>query len=320
MEYKESDVFLWANNLVPIKEQLEVELYLFNRNYVVYRANYNQELVKQLQPIFIDPMLEYVLGGIDEGLLVRGFEDAEGEENVLQRTKLARVEHACEVINWIENEEFAIESFVEEEHDFKRIKGILLRVKHKSLAKPFYIVKQLGSAQVMKAGGSWMMRQNRFTHFDADAAIKVSADNHVLILEQDIYAFNQSKFVSLFGYDAKKQSIADKKMTEIEARFSLSFDGDMDLQTLIKDKKVTINKLQKLEIGEELTQAAIIDQAEEMGLDLMTDDNGAIIIMTSKDLDIFVNLLNDDYHESSMTGKKYEIKSKRELKPPKDDQ
>jgi hypothetical protein len=50
----------------------------------------------------------------------------------------------------------------------------------------------------------------------------------------------------------------------------------------------------------------------------MTDDRGAIIIMDGKDMDKFVNLLNDDYMESPMTGIRYEILSKRELKPEDD--
>ena len=37
--------------------------------------------------------------------------------------------------------------------------------------------------------------------------------------------------------------------------------------------------------------------------------------MDDKDLTRFVNLLNDDYMESPLTGIRYEIKSKRELKP-----
>ena len=28
-----TDIFLWANNLVPIKEELEIDLFLFNKNF-----------------------------------------------------------------------------------------------------------------------------------------------------------------------------------------------------------------------------------------------------------------------------------------------
>ena len=68
-----------------------------------------------------------------------------------------------------------------------------------------------------------------------------------------------------------------------------------------------------------VTQQQILDQAEEMDIEMMTDDSGAIIIMDGKDMDKFVNLLNDDYMESPMTGIRYEILNKRELKPEEDD-
>ncbi len=63
-----------------------------------------------------------------------------------------------------------------------------------------------------------------------------------------------------------------------------------------------------------------MNHAEEMGIDLMQDDAGSIIIMDSRDLTKFVNLLNDDYYESPMTGQRYEIKSKKPLKLTEDDE
>ena len=56
-----------------------------------------------------------------------------------------------------------------------------------------------------------------------------------------------------------------------------------------------------------------------MGLGLMTDEDGAIILMDDKDMTEFVNLLNDDYIESPMTGQRYEILKKRPLKPRNDE-
>ena len=53
-----------------------------------------------------------------------------------------------------------------------------------------------------------------------------------------------------------------------------------------------------------------------MDLEIMTDDAaGAIILMDGKEAAKFVNLLNDDYVTSDMTGIKYELKGKKELKP-----
>ena len=61
-------------------------------------------------------------------------------------------------------------------------------------------------------------------------------------------------------------------------------------------------------------QEELVSHAEEMGLELMEDTNGAIIIMDDKDLTKFVNLLNEDYYESPMTGMRYEIVKKKPLK------
>ena len=90
------------------------------------------------------------------------------------------------------------------------------------------------------------------------------------------------------------------------------------MQSMVKDKKSTIKKLQKLEVGK-IKQEDLLNHAEEMGVELMTDDSGAIIIMDNKDMTKFVNLLNDDYMESPMTGERYEIIKKKLLKPESDE-
>jgi hypothetical protein len=140
----------------------------------------------------------------------------------------------------------------------------------------------------------------------------------MLLLDDDLYVFKEPTLDRLFGFDAKKNSIAQKKVRAIEQHYQLSFADGIDLQTAVEGNKPVINKLQKLEIGE-LSQQQIIDQADEMGVDLMVDDAGAIIIENAKDLVKFVNLLNDDYLESNLTGIRYEIKAKRPLRPPKEE-
>ena len=92
----------------------------------------------------------------------------------------------------------------------------------------------------------------------------------------------------------------------------MSFPDGLDLQSLVREKKNVINKLQKIEVGA-VSQEQAIEYADTMQLDLMTDDNGAIIIMDGRDLDMFVNLINEDYIVSEITGKRYEIKSKKLL-------
>lgn len=311
--YRETDVFAWANNLVQFKDELRIELFLINKNYVIYRTNLAKELDKQLEPTFIDQILEYVLEGIEEGLVVRNFEDAEEETKVLQRTKISNVDKAKEVLNWLKTQEHEIEMFVEEEHDFKRIKGIMARVTHEKIDKPFYIFKVLPQSQIMKGKQGWMVRGGKFMAFDADAAVRIPTEPQMLLLDQDLYVFNQAKLKQLFGYDAKEAYIAQQKIAEIEANFKLTFDAGVSMQALVKDKKALIKKLQKINpYG--VKQQDLMDYSEELGIDLMEDDAGSIIIIDTKDLTKFVNLLNDDYIESSLTGQRYEIVKKKLLK------
>jgi len=84
---------------------------------------------------------------------------------------------------------------------------------------------------------------------------------------------------------------------------------------MVRERKKTVNKLQKIEVGE-ITQEQVIEYADEMQLDIMTDDSGAIIIMDGNDLDVFVNLINEDYITSEITGRRYEVRAKKLLGDP----
>ena len=309
--YKETDIFAWANNLFQYKEDLKIELFLISKNYVLYRAKVHAELEKQLQPLFIDGVLEHVLDGIEGGMIVRGFEDAESEDNVLQRTRVERIEHLVTVMDWVQNQEHAMEQF-SEEHGLKGMRGVLARCTAPGMKQTFYMIKKLPSAQLLNGEGTWVAQGNNFVPIVA-GVLRIPSDNQLMVLEDDLYVFNQGKLEQLFGYNIKKQAIADKKVREIEANFKLSFADEMDLQTMVKGNKTLINKLQKID-PTLVKQDELLEHAEELGLNLMTDEEGAIIIMNAKDLTIFVNLLNDDYVESGLTGIRYEIKSKKLLK------
>jgi hypothetical protein len=317
-EYAESDVFAWANNLVQYKDELKVELFFFNKNFVVYKTARAKAVDKQMEPLFVDEILEYVLDGAENGLIVRNFEDAEAEENVLLRTRLRNVEKAVEVVNWLKTQEHEIETFDDEEHDIKRMKGVIARITHEGTKKPFYVIKALPQSQIIRGKAGLMIRDGKLVSFDAEAALRIPADNQLLVLDNDMYVFSQPKLKSLFGYDAKEASIAESKVREIEENFRLSFAEGLSMQSLVKGNRSLIKKLQKIE-PTLVKQQDLVDHAEEMDIGLMADDNGAIIILDEKDMTRFVNALNDDYIESPMTGLRYEIKSKRVLKPPSDE-
>lgn len=317
--YEETDVFAWANNLVQYKDELKVELFFISKNYVLYKTNLADGLKGQLEPLFVDEMLEFILDGADNGLIVRGFEKAEAEKNVLQRTQVFKVEKLRETLGWLKTQEREIVLFKDDEHDINHMKGVLARISHAELPQPFYVAKVLPKSQVMKGKTGWMLRSDKFVPFDAEAAVRLPSDPQLLILDQDLYVFNQGKLKTLFGYDAKEASIAEAKIKEIEENFRLSFAEGLGIQNLVQGKKATIQKLQKLDVGK-MTQEQVMQYSDNMDLGLMPDDGGAIIIMDDKDLATFVNVLNEDYMESPITGERYEIIKKRPLKVKDEDQ
>ena len=313
-EMQEStDIFLWANQADAHKEALEVDLFLFTKGYTVYATNYAKELKAQLKVLFLYDMISQVQTGAATGMHVRDFEAAAAEENVLERTTLDKVDHAQEVIEQIRYGEESLEVFREGDHEFKKVKGIVARFSRPGV-EPFFVAKILPQSQVLKGATAWMYDGDSFQPFSADAGLRITPDNQVLIAGNDIFAFSESKFIRLFGYDAKQFAVAEEKIAEIEQNFKLKFPEGMTFDALVRDTKSLVGKLQKVNVGL-VTQDQVVEQADEMGLELMTDENtGEIIIMDAKDAAKFVNLLNDDYVTSDMTGIRYELKGKKELK------
>lgn len=309
------DIFQWANATDAIKNELDVEFFLFNRNYTPYTTTLGNDLDIQIKPVFLFDLVNEVNLGAGTGLSVRDYEMVEKEENVLLRTDLEKVGRANTLIHLIENERSDIVEFSEEEHEFKRIKGIVARFTTKDRKKSFYVIKQVSSGSALKGVNAWEFKEGKFEVFKADLGWKVPTDNQVLIVDKDIFIFNQSKFERLFNYEYKKQLLADQKVAEIEKLYKLSFPDGMDLQSAVMERKKVVNKLQKLEVGV-VTQEQAIEYADTMQLELMTDDEGAIIIMDGNDLDMFVNLINEDYITNEITGRRYEIKGKRLLDDP----
>ena len=308
-----TDIFLWANQADAHKDALEIDLFLFTKGYTVYATNYAEELKAQLKVLFLYDMISQVQTGAATGMQVRDFEAAAAEENVLERTTLDKVDHAQEVIEQIRYGEEALEVFREGDHEFKKVKGIVTRFSRGG-AEPFFIAKILPQSQVLKGATAWMYNGDSFQPFSADAGLRITPDNQVLIAGNDIFAFSESKFIRLFGYDAKQFAVAEEKITEIEQNFKLKFPEGMTFDALVRDTKSLVSKLQKVDVGM-VTQEQVVNQADEMGLELMTDDaTGEIIIMDAKDAAKFVNLLNDDYMTSDMTGIRYELKGKKELR------
>lgn len=310
-----TDIFQWANQTDAVKNELRVEFFLFNKNYTPYTTTIADDLDSQIKSLFLYDVINDVNLGAGTGLSVRDYEMSDKEENTLLRTDLPKVGRAETLIHLIEHERHDIVEFSETEHEFKRIKGIVARFSRKDGTGVFYVIKQVSSGNTLQGATSWEFIDGTFKPFTPDFGWKVPADNQVLIIDKDIFIFNQSKFERLFNYEFKKQLLADQKVAEIEKQYKLSFPDGMDLQALVMEKKKIVNKLQKLEVGA-VTQEQALEYADTMQLELMSDDAGAIIIMDGNDLDMFVNLINEDYITSEITGRRYEIKSKKLLDDP----
>ena len=316
------DIFTWANHMARIKNDLDIDLFLVNKHYTVYHLATASELKPQIAPVFVLEILNDIEKGAGLGLEIREFEQSESEPGVLLYSTRKRVSNADHVLNVIEHERSSIENFNEYDHEFKTIKMIIAKCSHKDI-EPFYICKQVSGSASLNERTAWEIGEDgKLQQFNAASAFKVPTDNQVLIVggqkteygedNQQIFAFAPKKFEAMFGYNYKKQAIADKRVEQILSRYRLNFPEGQDLNTMVAGKPKLINKLQNLELGTK-TQEELVDYGEEMGLDLMTTDDGAIIIMDNKDIDTFVGLLNDDFMTSDLTGLKYEIKSKKLL-------
>ncbi len=310
------DVFLWANRVDEVKNQVKAELFLFNKNYTPYKVKFNEGLDGQIKALFLLDAIGFVNSGAETGLQARDLGDGDDEDSVIYRIALDKVGRAETLIHLIEKQYADITYFKEDEHSFRLIKGIVVRFTYQDSGaggeqKFFYMAKHLAPGQALKgASGGWEVKDETFEPFSADVGIKIPADNQVLIADGTIVAFDQGKFEKLFQYDHQSAALAESKAKEITEKYQLSFPEGLTLEKLLLDKKPLIKKLQDVAVGE-IAQEKLLEYADEMNLELMTDEKGAIIIMDDRDLGMFVNLLSEDYMVSSVTGKRYEIKSKK---------
>ena len=313
----EFDVFQWANSVDEIKNNVSVELFLFNKNYTPYKVRYSDALMQAIRSMFMLEAVEYIIKEADKGLECRDYELSDGEDKVVYRIALDKVGRAETLIHLIENEYKDIAYFTDDEYEFKRIKGIIAKFSYPGDdgQKTFYIAKNLAASAALKGKLSWELNGESFEPLTADIAIKVPEGNETAIVDDTIVIFNQSKFEKLFQFDYKQQVISEQKAKELEEAYKLSFPEGLTLNALLEDKKPLVKKLQAVEIGE-MSQEQLLDYADEMKLELMTDDQNKIIIMDDRDLHMFVNLLSEDYFVSPVNGRRYEIKSKKLLDEP----
>ena len=88
------DVFHWANEVDEVKNNVSVELFLFNKNYTPYRVRYSDRLTASVKALFMQEATSYIIKEADKGLECREYEKSDGEEKVIYRTELAKVGRA----------------------------------------------------------------------------------------------------------------------------------------------------------------------------------------------------------------------------------
>ena len=98
------DVFLWANQVDAIKNNVSAELFLFNRNYTPYKIRYSDKLTGAVKSVFMQEAVSFIINEAEKGLECRDYERADGEEHVIYRASLSKVGKAETLIHLIENE------------------------------------------------------------------------------------------------------------------------------------------------------------------------------------------------------------------------
>ena len=121
------DVFHWANEVDEVKNNVSVELFLFNKNYTPYRVRYSDRLTASVKALFMQEATSYIIKEADKGLECREYEKSDGEEKVIYRTELAKVGRAETLLHLIEHEYRNIESMSDHLDEFKKMKGIIAR-------------------------------------------------------------------------------------------------------------------------------------------------------------------------------------------------
>ena len=84
------DVFLWANEIDEVKNNVSAELFLFNKNYTPYKIKYSDKLTGAVKSMFMQEAVHYIIEEADKGLEVRDYEKTHRHPD--RRRRLPRFE------------------------------------------------------------------------------------------------------------------------------------------------------------------------------------------------------------------------------------
>lgn len=311
-----TDIFHWANQIDSMKRDLQVEIFLFNKNYTPYTIRKASDIEQQLAPVFMFDLINQITMNAAMGSIVEQLEKFDPKRHLIATTPLENVGRAETLIHLIEHERHDIVEFSQEEHEFKRMLGMVAVYTHPTNKDvKFYVVKLLQASASISSGVAWQIVDGQLEGMQPDVALKVPVDNQVLITNGDIFIFNEAKFIKLFNYDIQLILATDERGKAMTEHFKLSmpqlFD---DFAVFVRESKANIKKLMSVDMALLPSQETVMDIADSMAIELMTDDAGAIILFDSKDVGVFLDIVNDNYLTSE-TGNSYLAKSKKLIAP-----
>jgi len=288
------DVFTWANNLVSDREEYDIQLFFLSRNNVVYSLNTHSAIKDRLRASFLDNIMEDVLSLVDSGGLVRPYEETlKGDKNIAWLS-VADTHRVKEVLLWIEEHASEIQRFKDEEHDIRRMKAIFARFT-KPDAKTFYSFKQFAGKQAVSPKTDFVLRGDEVAAFYKDTAFKIDDSSQVVVVDDDIFVFRQTKFEQIFDTKPHMTAVANRNGSIIDERFNLSMPLVVqEIAILAQNSPTAMKKLSEADPNA-MNQQQVVEAIEEYGIPLMQDDAGKIIIMDAKDVVCFLDVLSDNY-------------------------
>jgi len=305
------DIFLWANQIEEAKDEILLDLFVVDHDDQVYRINYETDLREQVMQQFVFNMLSEIRRGAELGLQVREFDATDKEELIVMYLPVTDVPKSIDLLQNLTIPPDDIPLYNSNEVDFASIKTIVGRIKTPK-GKESYILKTIYQSHVLKGKKSWAVEGTRFQRFEETAALNVGSDSQVLIFEGNIMVFDTKKFERIFDYQQHKNLQAEIVLSDIEKNFKFELPEGVKLSDLLKGRRRLITKLQKSNPSM-ATEALLIETAEDFEVELEFA-SGSIKINNSSDLETFVDLLNDNFIQSQMTGIKYVVASKRSIK------
>lgn len=311
-----TDIFQWANQIDSMKRELQVEIFLFNKNYTPYSVRYGSDLQHQLAPVFMYDLINQINLGAGTGLQVKPLEEYDSYSQMITFTELDKVGRAETLLHLIETQRNDIVEFSQEEHEFKRMMGMVAVYTHPhDRSVKFYVCKLLQASSSISSGVTWQVVNGELQLMQPDVVIKMPVDNQVLVIGGEIFIFNESKFVKMFKYDLQTILETDRRGEILSKHYKLSMpDLFDDFAKYVRDNGSNVKKLLEVNLDKMPSQDTLLDIADAMAVDLMTDDNGAIILYDNADVGKLLDLINDNYL-SSETGAHYLAKSKKPLDP-----